>query len=146
VTQVGDSSEYLNNIGKLAGAEFLTWKYDGFVASIIAAYGRAIDQEIERKKAKAERVFIGEPGKRMKGIKGIVTRLRFTEGYYGSKTIVTIEVPVDGKRAVLTWFASGDKDGDLTEGEEITFDASVKKHESDPRYGDSTIVTRLTVK
>ena len=143
--KVGDRSEYLHNIGTMAGSEWLVWKYDGYVASIIAAYAKDQDQEIERRKAKAERTFIGEVGKRIRKVTGTVVRLRFTEGYYGSKTIVTIEVPVGDKRAVLTWFASGDKDGDLTEGETITFDATVKKHESDPKYGDSTIVTRLTV-
>jgi hypothetical protein len=104
-----------------------------------------MDQEIELKNAKLERTFIGEVGKRMRKVTGTVVRLRFTEGMYGTKTIVTIEVPVGDKRAVLTWFATGDKDDDLTEGETITFDATVKKHESDPKYGDSTIVTRLTV-
>lgn len=145
-SKAGDRSEYLNNIATMAASEWLVWRYDGYVASIIAAYGKEMDQEVERRKAKTERTFIGEVGKRMKGVTGTVTRLRFTEGLYGTKTIVTIEVVVGDKRAVLTWFASGDKDGLFSEGDEITFDATVKCHESNDKYGDATILTRLTVK
>ena len=142
----GDKSEYLHTLGKLANCGGVVWKYDGYIASMISAHGRACDQEIERKKSQAERCFIGTVGQRMKGLVVKVVRLRFTEGYYGAKTIVTMEALVGDKRAVLTWFATGNKDDALSEGDCLVIDASIKKHENSTQYGDGTIVTRVTVK
>jgi hypothetical protein len=142
----GDKSEYLHTLGKLANCSGVVWKYDGYIASMLSAYGRACDQEVERKRAQLDRCFIGTVGERMKGLVVKVLRVRFTEGYYGEKTIVTMEALVGDKRAVLTWFATGDKDDALSEGDCLVIDASIKKHESSPQYGDSTIVTRVTVK
>jgi hypothetical protein len=145
-TKRGDASEYLDTIARLAGCENVQWRYDGYIASIISAYARETEQEIERKKRKAERCFIGTVGERLRSLPVEVLRLRFTDGFYGPKTIVTLEATVGDKRAVLTWFATGGRDGDFSEGDKIVVDATVKKHESDDKYGDSTIVSRVSVK
>lgn len=142
----GDRDEYRHNIGRLAKCANVVWKYDGFVASILSAHAKHTEQELERRERAKMRCFIGEVGVRLRDLPVRVTRLRFTEGMYGTKTIVTMEAMVGDKRAVLTWFASGDKDAVLNEGDEILVDATVKKHESDERYGDCTIVTRVTIK
>lgn len=139
-----DSSEYLHTIAKLAEAEYVNWKYDGYIASIIASYLREQDA-LEKRKAKPPRVFLGEVGKRIKGLPVKVVRLRFTEGMYGTKTIVTFEHAIEPNRAVLTWFASGDQSDLYNEGEDVTIDCTVKEHESNERYGDSTIVTRVAI-
>lgn len=144
--QEGSDSEYLHNIARLANCATLNWKYEGYVASIIAAHGRACDRENELKKQKLERTFLGKVGERVRGVLVQVVRMRFIEGMYGAKTIVTMEAAVGEKRAVLTWFATGDKDGDFSEGDFLLIDTTIKKHESHPDYGDSTIVTRTTVK
>jgi len=125
-TKRGDKSEYLDTIARLADCINVRWKYDGYLASIISAYGREMEQEVERRAKAKERTFIGTVGERMRGVQATVTRLRFTEGMYGPKTIVTLEVPVDGKRAVLTWFATGDRDADFTEGATVVIDATVR--------------------
>lgn len=145
-TQLGQREDYLNTIGQIAQAEIIHWRYDGFTASIIGAYDRAKGREVERAKANLERAFIGEVGKRLRDLPVTISRVRFTEGAYGTKTIITMETPVDGKRAVMTWFASGDKDEDFSEGDSLVVDATVKKHESHETFGDSTIVSRVTVK
>ena len=140
-------SEYLDTVRKIATAGVFSWKYDGYTASILAAYLRAQDEEIKRKETKkSPRVFIGEVGNRMKKLAVTVVRMRYTEGMYGVKTIVTLEAPVAGERAVMTWFASGDKSEDFSEGDELIVDATVKEHEDHETYGKSTIVTRVTVK
>lgn len=145
-TKRGDKSEYLDTIARLAGCACVRWKYDGYLASIISAYGREMEQEIERRAKAKERAFIGEVGKRLRDLPVEVKRLRFIDGNYGTRTIVTFESPVGDKRAVLTWFASGDKDSSFSEGDRLVIDATVKQHESDPKYGDSTIVSRVTIK
>lgn len=145
-TKQGDKSEYLDTIGRLAAVESVLWRYDGYLASVISAYSREMELEIERRKQKAVRCFIGNVGERLKGLPVEVVRLRFIDGYYGTRTIVTLETPVGDKRAVLTWFASGDKDSAFSEGDKLVVDATVKKHEHDDKYGDSTIVTRVSVK
>lgn len=145
-TKRGASSEYLDTIGRLADCMSVRWKYDGYIASIISAYARETEQEIERKAKAKERVFIGSIGERLRNLPVEVKRLRFIDGAYGTRTIVTLESPVGDKRAVLTWFASGDKDSAFSEGDKLVVDATVKKHESDEKYGDSTIVSRVSVK
>lgn len=145
-TKQGDVNNYLDSIGRLAAVESVLWRYDGYLASVISAYSREMELEIERRKQKAVRCFIGNVGERLKGLPVEVVRLRFIDGYYGTRTIVTLETPVGDKRAVLTWFASGDKDSAFSEGDKLVVDATVKKHEHDDKYGDSTIVTRVTVK
>ena len=54
-------SEYLDTVRKIATAGVFSWKYDGYTASILAAYLRAQDEEIKRKETKkcAPRVYRG---------------------------------------------------------------------------------------
>lgn len=149
-TKVNDRSEYLHTIGKLAEVgEWVEWRYDGYLASIISAYLKDQDQEIERAKRKAARYHVGEEGERLKNLAVTVVRMRFTEGMYGTKTILTFEHTFKGPngeecRAVLTWFASGDKSDEYTEGDEALIDCTVKEHENHETYGVSTIVQRVS--
>lgn len=143
-TAVRDS-EYLHNLRVLRDLGYIQYSKMGYAVSIIPAARKAREEETRRKefaKSNANKGFVGEVGKRMRGLPVTVKRLRSTEGNYGVTTIITFEH--DGND--LTWFASGDRTEEFKEGAELLVDATVKNHKDDARYGKSTIVNRVTRK
>lgn len=140
-------NEYLDTIRRIAESGSVDMdKLDGYAASIIIAYKKACEFEAERaaKAAAApEKVWIGDADK--KGQQDIgrvrVVRIRHIDGYYGVKTVVSMEADVsDGKVAPIVWFASGERD--YAEGCEYDLRAGIKEHSDDAKWGKQTIVTR----
>jgi hypothetical protein len=86
--------------------------------------------------AEVELRFLGEVDKH---ITGQVKIIRTYEG--GSGTIYTFMTLDD--TAKLTWFAPVYADPSWKEGETFLLRAKVKRHEDDPKYGKSTIVTYI---
>lgn len=135
-----EGNDYLDNIRKIAQAGSCNAQHAGYAASIIIAWQKATERLQERKRDNATREFFGEAGKRYRKVPVTVTRIRYIEGQYGVRTIVTMEVK-GATRQVLTWFASGEHE---YEGEYLA-DFTVKGHE-DNEYGKATIVQRANLK
>lgn len=139
-----DRSEYLHVIHTIATAGRVNNRLAGYAASIVRAYQKACEREAERaERAKnaPRKVYAGEPGK-TRDI-GVVTikRVRYIDGYYGTRTIVAMELPMqDGAVAPITWFGSGSLD--YAEGEQFHLRAGIKECQDDPKWGKQTIVTR----
>jgi hypothetical protein len=141
--KVVGGNDYLDNIRKIALADMCNMHHGGYAASIIIAYQKATEQ-LEDRESKT-RGFFGEVGKRYRGVLVKITRIRFIDGQYGMRTIITMGVQgtdtdIDTR---LTWFASGEKN--YEEGDEYAADFTVKGHE-DNQYGKSTIIQRANMK
>lgn len=144
--QPGDS-DYLHNLNVLASAEMATWDNAGYIVSIIPAYNRAVERETERAalaEKKGRKGYIGEPKKRMRGIKATCVGIRSFEGRYGVTTMLRFEHRIsESEYAVLIWFASGDKTEDFDLDTEYTFDATCKGHNDHEKYGKQVQINRL---
>ncbi len=145
-------SDYLHNLSLLVQSEWVGVDKYGYLVSIIIAYNNACERETERKEredklaAKGDKVYIGEPKVRAKGIKATCVGLNSFEGQYGVTTLVRFESRVDsGSYAPIAWFASGDKTEDFEVGTEYSFDAMIKGHNDHDKYGKQTMVNRLKV-
>jgi len=136
-------SEYERNLAALVanGAEVVWAKHAGLLASAITCYDRAMDraarQASEDKHGKGNHV--GEVGQRLT-VRARVTRLSYTEGYYGTTTVVGLRT-LDGN--ALVWFASGVKEYDEGNVYEVT--GTVKKH-GEFAGAPQTIVNRCRFK
>jgi hypothetical protein len=144
-------SEYLHTIKQIALAGVVDFKgLDGYAASIIVAYKNACERDAERaEKAKGakSKVYFGSEGIRSKGVKITCKGIHTFEGHYGVTTIVRFEHSVsDTEKAVIVWFASGDKSYDWKADAEYTVDFTVKGHDDDPKYGKQTKVNRVSCK
>lgn len=133
-------SEYLYTIHKIAMAGAVDSGLMGFAASMIRAYQRENEVQVERANKNKVFDFVGSVGERFKGLPVRVVRIRYIDGNYGVRTIVAMETTLpDGKIAPIVWFASGEQV--FTEGDEYSLVATVKGHEND-KYGKQTVVTR----
>jgi hypothetical protein len=146
---VDDSrSEYLHTIKLIAGNEIVDFnKLDGYTASIIVAYRKACEREIERaEKAKTakNKVWYGEAKKRYRNVKVVCKGLNSFEGMYGVTTLVRFEHDLGNNEcAVLVWFASGDKYDDWEVDAEYNVDFTVKGHDDHEKYGKQTKINRV---
>jgi hypothetical protein len=143
-------SEYIDVISKIARAGYVDMrKLDGYAASILVAYDKDRAREIERKERAAgakNKVWYGEEGKRSKGISVKCIGRNSWEGQYGVTTLVRFEhYPNDTDKAVLVWFASGDRYNDWKPEAEYTVDAMIKDHDDHDKYGKQTKINRVKV-
>ena len=146
-----DGNEYLHTIKKIACAgEVDLGGLDGYAASIIIAYRKACEREAlaaERAKHAKRMIFIGSPKERARNVPVVCKGLHTFEGYYGPTTIVRFEHYPDGPdgddKAVLVWFASGDKERDWTVDAEYVIDYTCKSHDDDDKWGKQTKINRV---
>lgn len=138
------SNEYIRTIHEIAVAGFTNRKLAGYSASIIRAYQKAMEWEegrAEKAKTAKAKVFAGEPGKTRDLGVATVKRVRYIEGYYGTKTIVALDLPMgEDEVAPLVWFASGSRE--FNEGEQYHVRAGIKDCTDDERFGKQTVLTR----
>jgi len=146
-----DSNEYRYTIGQIARAGVVDMRsHDGYAASILIAYDMACERErenAEKAKTAKEKVYVGSPKERLRKLSVTCKGVHSFEGYYGVTTIVRFEHYPDGKvgseKAVLTWFASGDRYNEWTVDEDYVIDATVKSHDDDAKYGKQTKINRV---
>ena len=121
-------SDYEHNLKTVLGDGpdgLVRYKHAGIACSGIIAYNRVHEQP----KSKIESTYFGEIGKRYRGVAATVNRVRYTEGMYGTTTVVSMVTP-EGQE--LVWFASGGVKGvdeDELVGKAIKLDGTVKKHD-----------------
>jgi hypothetical protein len=146
----GSSNDYLYNVQTVSQMTSIDARLLGITCSILVAYRKFMDREIERRKAKAESHHFGEVGKR-----GVfeLTLVGYTscEGYYGTTHIFRF---IEGEGNRVTWFSSRDVEwawgvdeetgepGELRRGDTFTVKATVKKHEEYKGVAQ-TVVTRV---
>ncbi len=136
---VGDN-DYLANVCLVARVGAASRKTAGVAASIMVAYDRAMEFEINRMKraAKPESHHVGEVGKRIPLMKVTVEKVIANETEWG---ITGIHKMTDEHGSDLTWFASS---ADwLKEGETYSVAASVKKHD-EYKGRKNTVLTRVS--
>ena len=136
-------SDYLRNVAVVAQREAWGPKELGLGCSILTAYQRVLDDLAE--KAKVEEVakvsrFVGTEGVREHFGPLHVDRLRYFDGDYGLRTLVSM---TDEDGNVLVWWASGEgKLADKTaiaEGMTVRGKATVKRHETYKGVAQTTI-------
>lgn len=140
VSKLGDRSEYLHTLSTLCSKSLINWKYDSYLASAVAAYQREHEPKPPGNKPVE---FLGEVGTRLRDVDAIIRGTWVIDGNYGVTTIIRLEAERDGIRYPITWFASGDHD--YLEGDSVKLTGTVKKHETHPTYGKSTVLTRCKI-
>lgn len=135
---IEDRAEYEQNLAVGLAKPWVDRRSLGVVASVVRAYGRAIEAEMERK-ATAEKVneHVGTVGERVE-LTLKVTGLRSWDGDWGTTTLHRFE---DGDGRLVVWFGSR---GQIAgEGETVTARWKIKEH-SEYKGRRQTVVTRPT--
>jgi len=136
--QVDDSrSEYLANIKRLAGAEFVTERNTGIIGSAVAAYDREMTARAERE-AQPVSQFLGQPKDKIT-VQATVRSDTPVEGDWGIRHRYGF---LTREGNWVTWWASSNQG--LEAGREVILTGTVKQHET---YRDvqSTVVTRCKI-
>lgn len=138
-------SDYFYNLGVACRQIFVSRKTSGLVASAVAAYQR-VQEDAERcKNLEQERIrkHVGEIGKRMTFTNLTIKRIRYFEGAYGVRTLVTFE---DVSGNMLVWWAS--REQSLAEGDVVDVRGTVKVHDEYNGQPQTTLqratVTKVT--
>jgi len=138
-------NEYMHNLRVIRDLGYVEYSKMGYAVSIIIAAKKARDEEIKRaesEKSSGPKGYIGEVGKRLRGLSVTVKRVHPISTDYGVKTVITF----DHEGNDLTWFATGDQSEDYRQGSSYTIDATVKAHRDNEKFGKSTTVNRVTTK
>ncbi|MHC5061790.1 MAG: hypothetical protein ACYTFK_11985 [Planctomycetota bacterium] len=146
-----DSNEYRYTIGQIARAGMVDMRsHDGYAASITIAYDMACErarEDAERAKTAKCKVWFGSEKKREKSVPVKCVGVSSFEGHYGVTTIVRFEHYPDGpdgpNKAILVWFASGDRCFDWEADADYLIDATVKGHDDHDKYGKQTKINRV---
>ena len=138
------SSDYLYNLRLACKAETVTYKTDGLVASLLAAYKRHVEKLVEwERRAKVEatkrRAHVGNVKERRGFPNLTVLSTRNFDGDYGVKTLVVFE---SDEGDLLKWWATGDKTTDFAVGESYDVTGTVKKH-GEYKGTKETLLTRV---
>lgn len=139
VATTDDTSDYLRNL-RIACALPGVGRHGGLLASAPTAYARHVERlVVARREQEAPRgAHVGTVGARVDLGDLTVLRTRFSDGAYGTTTIVAL---VDGAGNRMTWFASGAKDFEA--GTVLrACKATIKRH-GDFRGTPDTTITRL---
>ncbi len=136
-------NDYLANLNAVALKPSLRRKDLGLAASILSAYAKVQERELERAAraaSTAASVHVGTVGERIE-LTGTVTFVRYFDGDYGTRALVKILASGN----VLTWWCSN-ADKAPAQGDTVTGKATVKAHE-DYQGTAQTLITRakLTV-
>lgn len=134
-----DENMYFWNLQTILNNEACSAKRFGLVVSAVASYNRA--QEAAKEAAEDTRVneHLGTIKVRMKGLSVTVKAISFSDGFYGTTTIVTME-DIEGRS--LVWFATNSPD--VEKGDTLTIDGTVKDHK-EYRGRKQTVLTRVKV-
>ena len=141
------ANDYLWNIRVVSQRELISARESGLAGSIIAAYNRAVEQELKRKYERAHpSEWFGEIGARAVYTL-TVTGLRDLESQWGLTTLVMM---TDASGNKCKWFCSGSSP--LKAGETYTVKATVREHETwTPRDATdgagvkTTVLSRVSV-
>jgi hypothetical protein len=123
VLKQDDCSDYISNLHKAINAGAISPKRIGLVASAVYAHQR-YQERLQADNKPVCNEHLGQIKDRLKGLTATVERVRHTEGYYGSTSIITLRTPAGH---IVVWFATGYHDPAI--GEVWNLDGTVKKHD-----------------
>ena len=141
-------NDYEYNLVVATKQDFVDLRMLGLAASLIPAYRREIEQEIQRKQQAETSRYVGTVGKR-ETFELTVAGTRTIEGQYGTTTLYRF---LDRSGNVLTWFSSGiarytDEEGlkpAIEVGQTYRIKGTIKKQE-EYRGVQQTILTRCKI-
>jgi len=136
-----DLSEYHHNLRVATASGWVRKRTYGLVASAVAAMRRETEAKLaaDRRPDRGPGQHVGAVGKRVAFDALTVLRVRYSEGTYGTTTIVALEDPEGNE---LTWFASGTKD--FKPGDRLTGKGTVKAH-GEYQGRKTTTITRCAL-
>lgn len=137
-----DSSDYMHNVRLACGARTMPGRTEGLLASLPISYEKAMGREQERRERPPAGPHVGAVGDRIT----CKVTVRFTRGYESDFGTGVIVVMADENNSGLKTFSSGrlQNQEDLKEGE-WHVRGTVKKHETDPKYGPVTLLSRCVM-
>lgn len=149
LTETDLENDYLYNLYTSLKGESIPATLFGIAASGISAHARAIEKAIKRqlRAEKPESQHIGTVGQR-ETFTLTITKIHWIADRYSynddSKPLI---IMLDPSGNEVKWFASrlpgvGDTGNDPIVGGTYEVKASVKRHEDNPQYGRSTMITR----
>jgi hypothetical protein len=130
VAALEPKSDYEHNLKAVLGdgeEGFVRFKHAGIACSAIPVFRRAEANSKAVSDGKVSEHF-GEVGKRYRKLSARVTHVRYTEGMYGTTTVVSLVTPEGNE---LVWFASSGIKGVNTDelvGCSVLLDGTVKGH------------------
>ncbi len=136
MTQDGNNSEYISNLQKAIHAGAISGKRLAIVASGVFAY----QKHLERVNASTGPVcneYLADVKTRLKGVQATVERVRYSEGFYGLTTIISLKTAMGHS---LVWFATGKVDAQVND--VWVIDGTVKDHK-EFNGTKQTVVTRV---
>lgn len=131
------SSEYMRSLIILTSLEAVEFKHIGFIASIPAAYDKAI-QSAKQLADQPASDYVGNEGDKI-SLPVVVDRLVLCETNYGVSTLILMTDKAGNK---LSWFASNAPALEI--GQEITIKGTIKAHD-DYKGIKQTKLTRCKV-
>lgn len=136
LAEQSDFSDYITNLKKAFEAGAVSHKRLGIVASAVYAYQRHLER-VQADNAPKCNEWVGSEKERLKGLSATVQRVRYSEGNYGTTSIITLRTPQGHS---LVWFASGYHEPSI--GEIWNLDGTVKAH-NEYNGEKQTILTRV---
>jgi hypothetical protein len=115
------------NLVTLVTSDVVEQKHLGLVCSAVAAWQRAMNQQVEyakKREALKASQHVGRVGERLRGVAATVHQVRaLPASEWGARTLVKF---LDAQGNLMTWFASGDHD--YTPGARAKITGTVKEH------------------
>jgi hypothetical protein len=131
------TNNYLINLRTACMADYVKEHTYGFVASVVQAYRKAMEREVERAVEVGQASeFVGVVGGKIGPIAVTIAYVKECDTAYGVSTLIKMK---DEHGNDLTWFASGYHNWEV--GTKATLSGTVKKHET-YRDAKQTLVTR----
>lgn len=133
-----DISDYEYNIKVMCCREtpVCDAKRLGVAVSIIRWYQNQMEQRVKREERVPSK-FLGQPGDKLKNVPADILRVHYTEGYYGTTTIITFVI---GGSNYATWFASGYHQWEA--GDKVNIKSATIKGLEVYRDNEQTVLTR----
>lgn len=140
IANVEPTSEWAEDIVRLAGAGSIQWRHVGILGSAVILGMRKVEREASEGRPPSH--FLGAIGERLTFTDVVVTLKRGYENAYGTGYVIRMSSGSDD----LLWFGSNSAAA-LNEGDVITITGTVKNHEVDSRSNrETTVLTRCKVK
>ena len=133
------SNDYLFNLHQIAKNDYVTFKSHGLAVSLVNAYRRAVEQEIEKKIEREQSAPVPVTSERVR-VEGTVVKVDWKQGfgYYDSARKVII---VRDDRGFKVWGSSPKikqnegRNLQVEQGDRIAFDAQVTVSDRDETFG-----------
>ena len=132
------TNDYQRNLSILADCPAIDIKRLPLAASMVVAYQKVLEQEIENERLRRESGgYAGDPGTKIKAVKVKIKSVRTFEGMYGTTTLYSM---IDDANRVYVWYSSRNFDHVKT-GTTQTVSGTIKAHK-EYKGVPQTVVTR----